>query len=207
MDRRKTYYMIIDTETTKYGQEVFDIGWLICDKQGNVYLSREFIVQENFAKTFYYEAKRPMYYDRVMGLSIDILSATKIKDIMENDLMEWNAKPFAYNAPFDARVLSNLWQCDVEITDIMPYAFNIASQKTYLRRGYRTAKGNMSMNAENVYRYISGIEDFTEEHTALADCYIEMAILLKALRQHKKIHYEINCSNAWMILNELAENL
>lgn len=41
--------------------------------------------------------------------------------------------------------------------------------------------GNYSTTAENIYRYISGYNDFVEEHTALADSEIETEILLFAL--------------------------
>ena len=50
--------------------------------------------------------------------------------------------------------------------------------------------GNYSTTAENVYRYISGIDDFVEEHTALADSEIETEILLTALENGATIGTE-----------------
>jgi hypothetical protein len=48
--------------------------------------------------------------------------------------------------------------------------------------------GNYSTTAENVYRYISGYNDFVEEHTALADSEIETEILLTALENGAEIN-------------------
>jgi hypothetical protein len=43
--------------------------------------------------------------------------------------------------------------------------------------------------AETMYRFITKDVDFIEEHTALADCYIEMDILLHCYRQKKVVEY------------------
>lgn len=198
--------LIIDTETT-LSKEVFDIGWLVCDRNENIYTTKQFIVQENLTKTFFFEEKRPLYNSRIENLLIRVAPKEEILKELMNDIEEYNPRLFAYNSPFDERVLNKLWGTEIEIEDIFPYAFNIAKQKSYLRENRRTQNGNMSMNAENVYQYISNNNEFEEEHTALNDCYVEMAILLKALRQHKKVDKTINCSNAWKILNELYEEL
>ena len=39
MDRRKKYYLVVDVETANSAQEalVYDLGFAICDKKGNIY--------------------------------------------------------------------------------------------------------------------------------------------------------------------------
>ncbi len=207
IDKRLAMKLILDTETTYENKEVFDIGWLICDKNARVYEAREFLVQENFNKTFYYKTKRPLYVEKIENLSLRILPKAEILEILLKDIVTYGAKVFAYNSDFDQDALNRLWDYELPMTDIFPYAYNIATQKSYLRQNRRTPKGNMTMTAENIYQYISLNNEFEEEHTALADCYIEMAILLRALRQHKKVDNTIKCNNAYWRLNSLYKGL
>lgn len=206
IDKRLAKRLILDTETT-LNKEVFDIAWLVCDKYSRIYEQREFLVQENFNKTFFYENKRPLYVEKIENLSLRILPKAEILEILLKDIATYDAQVYAYNSDFDQMALNGLWDYEVQMNDIFPYAYNIATQKSYLRENRRTEKGNMTMNAENIYQYISFNNDFEEEHTALSDCYIEMAILLKALRQHKKVDKTIKCNNAWIRLNSLYKRL
>lgn len=206
IDKRLAKRLILDTETT-LNKEVFDIAWLVCDKYSRIYEQREFLVQENFNKTFFYENKRPLYVEKIENLSLRILPKAEILEILLKDIATYDAQVYAYNSDFDQNALNGLWGYEVQMNDIFPYAYNIATQKSYLRENRRTEKGNMTMNAENIYQYISFNNDFEEEHTALSDCYIEMAILLKALRQHKKVDKTIKCNNAWIRLNSLYKRL
>lgn len=52
--------------------------------------------------------------------------------------------------------------------------------------GFVTKSGNIQMTAEVCYRFISGDVEFVEEHTALADCEIEMEILRAVWATHRK---------------------
>ncbi len=52
--------------------------------------------------------------------------------------------------------------------------------------GFVTKNGNIQMTAEVCYRFISGNIEFVEEHTALADCEIEMEILRAVWATHRK---------------------
>ena len=84
---KKKYYLILDTETAtlpfantlckneKQKQKiaiakplVYDIGWVILDRQGNVIKKKNYLVQETFFvpnvfNTAYYSDKRPIYID------------------------------------------------------------------------------------------------------------------------------------------------
>ena len=57
--------------------------------------------------------------------------------------------------------------------------------------GYICKNGQLKMTAEILYRFISGQEDFDEEHTGLADVLIEKEILAYCYRQHKKMRKKL----------------
>ena len=60
------------------------------------------------------------------------------------------------------------------------------------KNGFYSKKGNMTTNAETVYKYLTKDKDFEEEHTGLADVRIELKILCKCLTYHEKINRNIN---------------
>ena len=80
IDYRKRYLVVLDTETcnthsTPFGLDmsdslVYDIGWAITDKYGNVYLTRSFLIREIFRNkelmnSAYYKDKIPKYYEGI----------------------------------------------------------------------------------------------------------------------------------------------
>ena len=97
---------------------------------------------------------------------------------------------FAYNSSFDVKVFE--FNCDwfkcinpldtVQVHDIRGHvhkkiAFTSEYQTYCDEQGLYSEAGNYSTTAEAVYRYVSGNNEFVEEHTALADAIIELAIL------------------------------
>jgi predicted RNA-binding protein with PIN domain len=125
MDRRKKYYLMIDTETcngivTEDGNLdlsqslVYDIGCAIVDKQGIIYDELSFVIYETFCgmkdvmQSAYYAEKIPCYWDDIKsGKRQLVLLYTARKRII--DLMKkYNATiSVAHNAGFDARALNN----------------------------------------------------------------------------------------------------
>lgn len=93
---------------------------------------------------------------------------------------------FDFNKTFVAECVEGLefidtWQAFFET--IGKYAkFN----KFCCENGFVTKSGNIQMTAEVCYRFISGEVEFVEEHTALADCEIEMQILRAVWATHRK---------------------
>lgn len=121
---KKKFYLTLDTETAtlpfandlcKTAKEkqkiaiakplVYDIGWTITDRAGNVVKTENYLVQETFFvpnvfNTAYYKDKRPIY--------MKLLSERKIKTACWNDIIEILIKDLdkcdlttAYNACFD----------------------------------------------------------------------------------------------------------
>ena len=62
---------------------------------------------------------------------------------------------------------------------------------TVYLNGYICKNGQLKMTAEILYRFISGNEEFDEEHTGLADVMIEKEILAYCYRQHKKMRKKL----------------
>ncbi len=223
MDRRKKYLIGLDTETcnsfeTEKGVDltqslVYDIGWVVCDKKGNIYKTRSFVVAETFCgmsdimKSAYYAEKIPKYWEDIKNGSRIISSFWNIRKTLLEDMKEYRINTvFAHNAGFDTRALNNTFRyltCskfrwffpwNTEIWDTLKMARQtIGKQKSYIsfceRHGYMTKHKTPRprLTAEILYRYLSNNKDFIESHTGLEDVLIETKIMAHCLRQHKKM--------------------
>lgn len=140
---KKKLYLTLDTETAtlpfanemcKNAKEkqkiaiakplVYDIGWIVTDRQGNEIKKENFLIQETFFvpnvfNTAYYKDKRPIY--------MDLLAKGEIKtacwnEVMEKLIIDLNICDLttAYNAcfdfkkaiPFTERYISHLYSAD-----------------------------------------------------------------------------------------------
>lgn len=219
MDRRKRYYLILDVETANDVNcpLVYDIGFIIGDKQGNIYEQYSFAIAETFdhyqdlLQTAYYAEKIPQYYIEIAkGMRtkanlftvrktlVDIMAKYKIKEV------------YAYNCHFDQGALNNTQRYFTKSRYrwFFPYGTNfyciwnmacttILQQKTFrekvIKNGWYGKNGkNIITNAETVYKYITGEDTFEEKHIGIADVLIEYEILIKCINQHKKMEKVIN---------------
>lgn len=215
---RKKYYIILDTETCNSLEEPlpYDIGWVVCDRYGNIYEERSYIVNEIFfdltdiMTSAYYSEKIPKYYEDIKSGNRVATSMWSIRRQLLDDMRKYKTKEVgAYNMAFDRRALNTLiryvskswmrwffpcgtkyfciWNCACEL---------LLSRKSYLdfaiKNGLVSEKNNILTNAECTYRYITKELDFKEEHTGLADCRIEAKIFAECIRQHKKMDTSIN---------------
>lgn len=121
---RKKFYMVLDTETAtlpfandlckdaKQKQKiaiakplVYDIGWVIIDRQGNIMKKVNYLVQETFFvpavfNTAYYRDKRPIYINLLNNEQIFAKTWNEIAKEFSVDL-ELCDMVAAYNACFD----------------------------------------------------------------------------------------------------------
>lgn len=121
---RKQLFLVLDTETATlpFANEIalnekqkkniaiakplcYDIGWLIVDRDLNVYEKRSFLVSEIFCvpqvfNTAYYKDKRPIYLERLKKNETEIKMWSEIRDILFEDLGKVNFC-CAFNAMFD----------------------------------------------------------------------------------------------------------
>lgn len=121
---RKNYYLVLDTETATLPQAksfdenalkkiviakplVYNIGWVIIDRQGEIYEQRDYIVNETFFvpqifNTAYYKEKRPLYIQRMKEGEVVADTWDNIINELLNTLHYYNIKAVtAYNAAFD----------------------------------------------------------------------------------------------------------
>lgn len=121
---RKKFYLTLDTETAtlpfanelckgaKQKQKiaiakplVYDIGWTITDRQGNVIKTENFLIQETFFvpnvfNTAYYCNKRPIYMDLLAKGKIKTATWENAIQILIEDLKKCDLVT-AFNACFD----------------------------------------------------------------------------------------------------------
>lgn len=121
---KKKTYLVLDTETAtlpfandlcKDAEQkkkiaiakplVYDIGWVITDRQGNVYKKVNYLVQETFFvpqifNTAYYVNKRPIYFDLLSKGLIQVKCWNDIMVELKTDLDNCDIAT-AYNACFD----------------------------------------------------------------------------------------------------------
>ena len=213
IDKRRTYYIVFDTETCNNMDNplMYDLGFAVVDKMGNVYAHFSFIIYEVFfgmselMKSAYYSNKLPQYYEDIENGNRKIVTLFTAKKIFNEVCKEYNVRAIiAHNARFDYKSTNGTQRYitkskyrfflpyGVELWDTMKMAKDtIAKQKTYIRfceeNNYLTKNGKVRVTAEILYKYISGNNDFIESHTGLEDVMIEKEIFSKCMAQHKKM--------------------
>ena len=192
---------------------VYDIGWAVVDKKGNVYNTKSFVVYEIFCqmkdvmKSAYYAEKIPQYWEDIKNGKRTLATFATIRKEFLKDSKEYKTNiVFAHNASFDLRALNNTYRYitkskhryffkwGTEIWDTLKMARDtICKQKSYIdycqRNNYMTKhkKPQARATAEILYRYLTGDDNFDESHTGLEDVLIEKEILKHCFRQHKKM--------------------
>lgn len=146
MGRKKKLYLTLDTETATlpFANElcknaaqkqkiaiakplVYDVGWVISDRKGNIIKKVNYLVQETFFvpnifNTAYYYNKRPIYMDLLAKGEILTANWNNIMEILISDLKMCTLTA-AYNAcfdfkkaiPFTERYIKHLYSADYNI--------------------------------------------------------------------------------------------
>ena len=211
IDKRKNYYLTIDTETCNTMDDpfVYDIGGCIHDKKGNVMETFSFVIYETFygmkelMQSAYYSEKIPMYQKEIGNGNRKVVKYSTAKRYINELCEKYNVKAIiAHNMRFDYRATAKTQRYltmskyryflpyGIELWDTMKMANDtICKQKTYIKwckeNGYVTKNGQVRKTAEILYKYISGNWDFVENHTGLEDVLIEKEIFSKCMAQHK----------------------
>ena len=216
MDKRKSYYLTIDTETANSLEcpFMYDLGGAIHDKRGNVEETFSFIIYDIFCadrelfNTAYYAEKRPIYENDIESGERKIVSVYTARKYVRDICRKYNVKAIiAHNARFDYRATTNTIRYITKSSDryFLPYGIplwdtlkmaqdTICQQKNYIKfcedNGYCQKNGKVRATAEILYKYISGNLDFVESHTGLEDVLIEKEIFSRCMAQHKKMRKE-----------------
>lgn len=194
---------------------VYDIGFTVVDKKGRVYCQKSIAIREIFCgmadvmKSAYYAEKLPKYWEDIKAGRRNLVNFMTARRIVLEVMKEYNIQTVsAHNARFDVNALNNtiryitksdkrfFFPFGTEIWDTYKGAVHtICKQKGYIRfcerNGYMTKHKTPKVRAtaEILYRYLSGDNNFIEEHQGLDDTTIEAKILTQILRQHSKKEY------------------
>lgn len=230
IDKRKKYLMTLDVETTnnQIGVKnapndglVYDIGFTIHDKQGNIYAKRSFAIKEiildkYLMDTAYYKQKLSIYWEKIANKQMELITIWQARQRIHKAMEIFGIKEvYAYNANFDYTTLNNtvrfcsgsacrwFFPYGTQICDIWNIACQVlGTQKTFQWENIRNANNNLITNAERMFGYCEQI-DFEEEHTGLADAIVESQILARCFKSHKSINKKINRA-CWRICQKVV---
>lgn len=208
---KKLSIMVLDTETCDLAGSVYDVGYTITNKKGDILAARNWLVEEIFTDpkkmmgAFYAKKLFTHYAPMLEQGEINIVPWETIIQGMREDIAEYQVNVLAaYNLAFDRRVMQNthallgdgapifgkvkqlcLWRfaCETKL-----------NQKTYkklaLEQGWVSEAGNIRTGAEYAYRFCAGDWGFIEDHTALSDALIETEIMSKCFSARKRIPWD-----------------
>jgi hypothetical protein len=197
----KTIYCTLDTETVGGASAptgMYNLGAVIHDKDGNIFATCSMLVMEHYEEIRnddYAKKNFPIYAERLTnGTMSAVTSENEAVSILRNLCHFYNVKyVMAYNSGFDfiKTACRDLLE-DFEFIDLYLMALQtITHQKGYSKFCHEhemqsRSKKSCATSAESVYAFISGNPDYCEEHTALSDAMIEMAIFVKCYSLHKR---------------------
>jgi hypothetical protein len=220
--------LVLDTETCDLQGNVYDVGYTIANKKGEIFAQYNNLVEETFTDAekmmgAFYAKKIFTHYAPMLDRGeISISPWAKIVEKMQSDIEEFGVNILAaYNLGFDLRVMrqtNDLLEnnsplfCNLELLDIWQFACETKlSQKSYAKiarkLGWVSAAGNIKTGAEFAYRFCSGDFGFIEDHTALSDAIIETEIMADCFSQKKRIPYGIINGAPWRIVNNCATGI
>ena len=197
----KYLYCTLDTETVGGAANptgMYDLGIIIHDKDGNILATSSLLVMEHYDKIReddYAKKNFPLYVQRLENGTISsVATEAEAVEVVRNLCHYYGVKyVMAYNSGFDfVKTICRELLNDFEFIDLYLMALQtITHQKGYSRfcheHGFMSRSGkSCATSAEAVYAYIMNNPDYEEEHTALADALIEMAIFVKCYSLHKR---------------------
>lgn len=206
--------IVVDDKLDLSQSLVYDIGWQVVDLHGNVYERRSYVIYETFVgmkdvmKSAYYANKIPMYERQLKAGERTLVQFNTMRKQLLTDMETYGANVVAsaHNARFDYNALNNTirYITKSKYRYFFPFGTEIWDTLKMARQTYGTEKGylhfcqengymtnhkvpRVRLTAEILYRYISGDNEFEEEHTGLADVEIETELLWAMIRKHKKM--------------------
>ena len=214
----KDYYLVLDVETANSTDDplVYDLGFAVCDRKGNIYEAESYVVSDIFYKetelmqTAYYHEKLPKYYEGIKEKAFKVINFYMAKKRIADLIEKYNIKAVcAYNASFDTKALNTTqrYLTNSKYRYFLPYGTEIyciwhmacqviCTQKRYIKfcldNGFISESGNIKTSAETVFAYMTKNEKYEECHTGLQDVLIETKIMAKCFAQHKKMNKKIN---------------
>lgn len=174
-----------------------------------MYESKSLVITEIFdsekdlMNSSYYAHKLPKYYKALENGDRERTTFYLARKMLVELMEKYGTNiVIAHNARFDYGTLQNTqrWLTKSKYRNFFPYGTEIwdtmkMANDTICKEwgykefcksnGYLTKNGQVRKTAEILYRYISGIHDFVEEHQGLDDVLIEKEIFVACMRKHK----------------------
>ena len=190
--------------------QVYDLGGeIIGEISGKVYDQFSLINEDVFyrmpyvMREAYFKDKIPQYVEDIKNKKRQVVNTWQMWNIFYQKCKEHNVKAIvAHNAWFDVKVLNATLRYQtkskkkffipygMEILDTMKMANEtIAKTDEYIsfckENNYMTKHQvpRPQLTAEVLYRFLSGNNEFQEEHTGLADVEIEKEIFLECMKR------------------------
>ena len=203
-------YIVIDTETTNGFDDpmVYDCGWAVINDNDEVLKTRSYVVADIFIhekelmKEAFFADKIPQYFKEIADGSRKLAWFENVRKMLKKDCKKYHVSAImAHNMRFDYRSCTrtqryltkskNRWfyPFGVELWDTLKMARQTFGHDENYKifcseNGYTLKNGAPRLTAEILYRYISGQNDFEEQHTGLADVLIEKEIFKACMEKN-----------------------
>ena len=196
--------IVLDTETLGlFNPRVYEIGYVVATADGKVLRERDYMIKQIYEnqelfRTAYYANKRSIYDQKLAdGLAKAVYWGYAMK-VLASDIERYGvAEIYAFNSRFDMNAINVTHQhlgaktrpTADGILDIMNFIAPITQTEEYKSfcetNGYLTKHKTPKpqKTAEVLYRYLTNNVDFIEDHMALEDSLIELAILLESIQR------------------------
>lgn len=198
---KKNMYMTIDTETVGGASTptgAYNYGGVIHDKVGHIYATFSILVMEHYdeiAKDDYTKRNFPIYRERLdRGYITAVANEDDAVQIIRNLCRFYHVNyVMAYNTGFDfCKTKCKELLDEFEFIDIYLMALQtITHLKSYRQfcidhEKWSASGKTCSTTAESVFSFINQNAQYVEEHTALNDALIEMAIFARCAAMKKR---------------------
>lgn len=206
-------FMVFDTETTNDIDcpIMYDFGFAIIDKNGNIYRKGSFVVADVFLdkelmESAFFAEKIPMYWEQIKSGERELKRLANIRKIVLDTMKEFNIKiVMAHNTRFDyrstattQRYMTNskyryFFPYGTEFWDTLKMAREIFSDdENYCafctENDFLTKNGKNKYTAEILYRYLTDDISFEESHTGLEDVLIEKEIFVHCIQKNPNVN-------------------
>lgn len=205
---KKKYGILLDTEYTRRGKMVTNFACYVIDVHGNIYEEMNF-----FNKTLNPTQKMEL----CNASKTELVSWGYIMETLQKRIKEYNVTFLVgYNIMCDMvaiyktckayKMYTNFFTKNkLEYIDLALLAQNHIGTRNYKKycvlNNELTKNNNEKLTVEVMYKYITNDNRFTQNHTALNDCQIEL-IIYKKCRQKKKKYPKNAYRNAGKILKK-----
>lgn len=202
-------YIVLDTETTNGFDDpmVYDCGWAVIDETGRVIKARSYVIADVFynkelMQNAFFSDKIPQYVKDIADGKRVLAWFKNVKKVLRRDCKVFKVSAImAHNMRFDYRSCTCTQRYMTKSADRWFYPYGVElwdtlkmARQTFgkdeeykrfcLDNGYALKNGSPRLTAEILYRYISGNNEFEEEHTGLADVMIEKEIFTACMAKN-----------------------